>query len=78
MTEGLNARVTKLRQDLETVRAARDEKTAEVAGLEETVRDLMFTLEAGLKIQQEGGGADGGEGGDLVVVGGSKKKGKKK
>lgn len=78
MTEGLNARVAKLRQDLETVRAARDEKTAEVAGLEETVRDLMFTLEAGLKIQQEGGGADGGEGGDLVVVGGSKKKGKKK
>ncbi|TXT10788.1 hypothetical protein VHUM_02293 [Vanrija humicola] len=75
MSEGLNSRVNKLRDDLTTVRAARDAKAAEVDSLNETVRDLMFTLEAGLKIQ-EAGGTDGGEGGDLVVV--NKKKGKKK
>ncbi|KAL1408751.1 hypothetical protein Q8F55_005564 [Vanrija albida] len=75
MSEGLNSRVQKLRDDLTTVRAARDAKAAEVDSLNETVRDLMFTLEAGLKIQ-EAGGTDGGEGGDLVVV--NKKKGKKK
>lgn len=74
MTAGLTARVAKLREDLDGVRAARDAKSAEVAGLEETVRDLMFTLEAGMRIQGEGGEA--GEGGDLVVTGG--KKGKKK
>lgn len=75
MSEGLNSRVNKLRDDLTTVRAARDAKAAEVDSLNETVRDLMFTLEAGLKIQ-EAGGEEGGEGGDLVVV--NKKKGKKK
>jgi BRCA1-associated protein len=73
MTEGLTARIAKLRSDLDACRAARDERTAEVKTLEETVRDLMFTLEAGMKIQ-ESGGAEGGEGGDLVVVGGKKKK----
>jgi BRCA1-associated protein len=72
MSTGLQSRITKLQKDLEGVRAARDAKAAEVESLNETVRDLMFSLEAGLKIQ-EGGGA-GGEGGDLVVQGGKKKK----
>lgn len=75
MTTGLNARIARLREDLETVRAARDAKAAEVASLNETVRDLMFTLEAGMKVQEAGG--EGGEGGDLVVQGGGKKKKKK-
>lgn len=73
MSQGLLARVSKLKEELESVRARRDAKAAEVESLNDTVRDLMFTLEAGMKIQQEGEG----EGGDVVVVGG-KKKGKKR
>ncbi|BEI79929.1 hypothetical protein CcaverHIS002_0104580 [Cutaneotrichosporon cavernicola] len=72
MSTGLQSRITRLQKDLETVRAARDSKAAEVDSLNETVRDLMFTLEAGLKIQE--GGGDAGEGGDLLVQGGKKKK----
>jgi len=77
MTEGLTARINKLRAELDAARAARDEKTSEIKTLEETVRDLMFTLEAGMQIQQ-GGGAEAGEGGDLVVVDSKKKKKTKK
>jgi BRCA1-associated protein len=73
MAEGLQARISKMRADLDAARAARDDASGQVRALEETVRDLMFSLEAGLKIQ-EGGGAEAGEGGDLVVVGGKKKK----
>lgn len=76
MSEGLTARISKLRADVEATRTAHDEKAAEVRELQDTVRDLMFSLEAGLKIQE--GGGDAGEGGDLAVVGGSSKKKNKK
>ncbi|CAK9779634.1 zf-UBP-domain-containing protein [Cutaneotrichosporon oleaginosum] len=72
MSSGLQSRIAKLQKDLEAVRAARDAKAAEVDSLNETVRDLMFTLDAGLKIQE--GGGEAGVGGDLVVQGGKKKK----
>jgi len=45
--------------------------------LEETVRDLMFSLEAGVRIQAAGG-AEGGEGGDLVVLPGEREKEEKR
>lgn len=70
MSQGLQARVTKLKEDLESVRATRNAKAAEVESLNETVRDLMFSLEAGMRISEGGEGA----GGDLVVKGGKKKK----
>lgn len=76
MSEGLSVRVGKLREQLENVEKGRREKEDEVKSLEETVRDLMFSLEAGLKVQE--GGGDSGEGGSLVVVPGKgKKKGRK-
>ena len=79
MSEGLNTKVKKLREEVERAEKERKVKEDEVRGLEETVRDLMFTLEAGVKIQSAGGGADVGEGGQLVVVPGKDEgKGKKK
>lgn len=77
MSEGLSVRVGKMREQLEEIDRVKREKEEEVKGLEETVRDLMFSLEAGLKIQE--GGGESGEGGSLVVVPGKEKdKGKKK
>ena len=67
MSEGLTTRLAKLKEDVETAEKERKDKAEEVKNLEETVRDLMFSLEAGLKIQAAGG-EDGGEGGQLVVV----------
>ena len=73
MSEGLSTRVKGLAEGLDRKERERREKEGEVKGLEETVRDLMFTLEAGMRIQA-GGGAEGGEGGDLVVLPGEKEK----
>lgn len=77
MTQGLSERIKVLETDKGRRDAEKQELEAEKAGLEETVKDLMFSLEAGTKIQQLGG--EGGEGGDLVVKGGGEKtsKGKK-
>lgn len=66
MSEGLSVRVGKLKEQVESAEKARRDKEEEVKGLEETVRDLMFTLDAGMKIQEAGG--DGGAGGDLGVA----------
>lgn len=76
MAEGLSARISRLREQVEQAEKGKRDREDEVKGLEETVRDLMFSLEAGLKIKDAGG--DAGQGGDLVVVPGKgKKKGKK-
>lgn len=85
MSEGLAERVRKLNGEVEETRRSKMEAQDEVKGLEETVRDLMFSLEAGMKIQ-EAGGVDAGEGGDLFIKPGEAKvegegkamKGKKK
>ena len=74
MAEGLSARVNKLREDFAKVDNERKDKAEQIQNLEETVRDLMFTLEAGMKIQSAGGGEDGGEGGQLVIVPGKEKR----
>ncbi|KAK8853474.1 hypothetical protein IAR55_004181 [Kwoniella newhampshirensis] len=66
MTQGLSQRVKALEEQKVQVERGKKEKEEEVKMLEETVRDLMFTLEAGIKVQEAGG--DGGEGGDLMVV----------
>jgi BRCA1-associated protein len=76
MAEGMSARINKLREQVEQAEKVKRDREDEVKGLEETVRDLMFSLEAGLKIKEAGG--ESGQGGDLVVVPGkAKKKGKK-
>jgi BRCA1-associated protein len=76
MAEGMSARINKLREQVEQAEKVKRDRENEVKGLEETVRDLMFSLEAGLKIKEAGG--ESGQGGDLVVVPGkAKKKGKK-
>lgn len=80
MTQGLSERIKVLEEDKGKRDAERRELEQEKNGLEETVRDLMFSLDASTKIQQLGG--EGGEGGDLVVKGRDKptpkgKKGKK-
>lgn len=79
MSEGLAERVKRLSEEMMETKKKREEKEDEVKGLEETVRDLMFSLEAGMKIQ-EAGGVDAGEGGDLVVLSSASNggKGKKK
>jgi len=77
MSEGLSTRVKVLAQDVEKKEDERRVREDEVKSLEETVRDLMFSLEAGMKIQAAGGGAEGGEGGDLVVMEKDEKKKKK-
>ncbi|ORX40475.1 hypothetical protein BD324DRAFT_647405 [Kockovaella imperatae] len=68
MSDGLTTRLAKLRQDVEKAEKERSDKAEQVETLEETVRDLMFNLEAGLKIQAAGGGEDSGQGGQLVVI----------
>jgi BRCA1-associated protein len=73
MAEGLTVRIGKLREELERKERERQEKEKEVNALEETVRDLMFSLEAGAMIKANGG-VDAGEEGDLVVVPGKEKK----
>nr|XP_019043840.1 BRCA1-associated protein [Kwoniella bestiolae CBS 10118]OCF22770.1 BRCA1-associated protein [Kwoniella bestiolae CBS 10118] len=75
LTNGLSNKVTNLQSQLEGVKERLKEKESECVGLEETVRDLMFTLEAGIKVKELGD--EGGQGGDIVVVPG-KEKGKKK
>lgn len=79
MTQGLSDRVKMLENVKERTDKEKKELEDEKMGLEETVKDLMFSLEAGMKIQQLGG--EGGEGGDLVVRANEKptkgKKGKK-
>jgi BRCA1-associated protein len=55
MSEGLSVRVGKLKEQLDEVDKEKRAKENEVKGLEDTVRDLMFSLEAGLKIQEGGG-----------------------
>jgi BRCA1-associated protein len=80
MTKGLSERIRKVESELQGAEREKRERAREVSELEETVGDLMFSLEAGRKIQ-EAGGADAGQGGDLVVVQGKandKAKGKKK
>ncbi|KAK4685772.1 BRCA1-associated protein, partial [Tremellales sp. Uapishka_1] len=79
LSDGLAERIRVMKDKLEVVEREKRERDDEVKGLNETVHDLMFSLEAGMKIQ-ENGGAEAGEGGDLVVVPSdkkSKKKGKK-
>jgi BRCA1-associated protein len=75
MAQGLSERIKALEGGKELREKEKKELEEEKQGLEETVRDLMFSLEAGMKIQQMGGEA--GEGGDLVVKP-TEKKGKKK
>ena len=76
MTQGLSERIRKLEDDKSRNDMERNELKEEKMGLEETVKDLMFSLEAGMKIQELGG--EGGEGGDLVVKANDKPaKGKK-
>lgn len=75
MSQGLSVRVGKLREQVDASEKVKKEKEDEVRSLEETVRDLMFSLEAGLKIQDAGG--DNGEGGSLVIAPGKGKKKKK-
>jgi BRCA1-associated protein len=75
MAQGLSERIKALEGGKELREKEKRELEEEKQGLEETVRDLMFSLEAGMKIQQMGGEA--GEGGDLVVKP-TEKKGKKK
>ena len=75
MSEGLSVRVGKLKEQVDSAEKAKKDREEEVKGLEETVRDLMFTLDAGMKIQEAGG--EGGAGGDLGVAV-KAEKGKKK
>ncbi|WVR09682.1 hypothetical protein IAU60_006757 [Kwoniella sp. DSM 27419] len=76
ITEGLSTRIKSLESKNSLMEGRLKDKEDECKGLEETVRDLMFSLEAGMKVQELGG--EGGEGGDLVVVPGkTKKKGRK-
>ena len=77
MSEGLSTRVTKLKEEVDRIQTERRAKADEIERLEEMVKDLMFTVEAGVKIQAAGG-ADSGEGGQLVVVPGKNGKEKKK
>lgn len=66
LNEGLSQKVKSLTEKVEVEHKERTEMQDRVAGLEETVRDLMFALEAGAKIKQAGG-EDDGVGGDLMV-----------
>ncbi|WRT69946.1 uncharacterized protein IL334_006937 [Kwoniella shivajii] len=78
LSNGLSHKITSLENQYQTTQDQLKEKQNECVSLEETVRDLMFTLEAGMKVQQMGG--ESGEGGDLLVVQGNgknKKKGKR-
>lgn len=77
MSQGLSERVKVLERERDEAVKEKRDKEAECQILEETVRDLMFSLEAGMKIKEMGG--DSGEGGDLMVVPGKESnKGKKK
>lgn len=78
LNEGLSEKVKSLSDRVDKEQRGRVDMEYRVAGLEETVRDLMFALEAGAKIKQAGG-EDDGVGGDLMVrqAGGKSKKGKK-
>jgi len=76
MSQGLSQRIKVLEGGKEQREKEKRELEEEKQGLEDTVRDLMFSLDAGMKIQQLGGEA--GEGGDLVVNPSEGKKGKKK
>ncbi|KAE8541623.1 hypothetical protein D1P53_001792 [Cryptococcus gattii VGV] len=77
MSQGLSDRVKVLERERDEAVKGKKDKEAECQMLEETVRDLMFSLEAGMKIKELGG--DSGEGGDLMVVPGKESnKGKKK
>lgn len=76
MSQGLSERVKVLERERDEAIKRRKDKEVECQTLEETVRDLMFSLEAGMKIKEMGG--DSGEGGDLMVVPGKEpNKGKK-
>ncbi|OCF44549.1 BRCA1-associated protein [Kwoniella heveanensis CBS 569] len=66
LSEGLSQRIKVLESSKNDLLGKLAAKTEECQGLEETVRDLMFSLEARLKMQEAGG--EGGEGGDLMVV----------
>lgn len=77
MSQGLSERVKVLERERDEAVKGKKDKEAECQTLEETVRDLMFSLEAGMKIKEMDG--DSGEGGDLMVVPGKESnKGKKK
>lgn len=51
MSEGMSARIHKLQEQMDKSEMERKERDDQIKSLEETVRDLMFSLEAGLKIQ---------------------------
>ncbi|ODN73613.1 BRCA1-associated protein [Cryptococcus wingfieldii CBS 7118] len=76
MSLGLSERIKVLEKERDEAVKKGADKEDEVKGLEETVRDLMFSLEAGLKMQELGG--EGGEGGDLIVQPGKETKPKKR
>lgn len=65
MSQGLSERIKVLEEDRGQKDQERRELELEKVGLEDTVKDLMFSLEAGMKIQEMGG--EGGEGGDLMI-----------
>ncbi|WVQ83721.1 hypothetical protein IAT38_005865 [Cryptococcus sp. DSM 104549] len=72
MTQGLSERVKVLEKERDEAVKGRKEKEEECSALEETVRDLMFSLDASSKIQELGG--EGGEGGDVMVAPAKSKK----
>jgi BRCA1-associated protein len=64
LASGLSTRVKSLQQRLDGREEELGERLDQVKGLEETVRDLMFSLEAGAQIRREG---DEAVGGDLIL-----------
>jgi BRCA1-associated protein len=66
MTSGLSERIKLLEKKFDDAELQRKMLEEEKSGLEETVRDLMFALDAGQKIAELGG--EGGEGGDVLAV----------
>lgn len=65
MSSGLSERIKLLESQSAKMAEEQKEREEEKRGLEETVRDLMFALDAGQKIAELGG--EGGEGGDVVL-----------
>lgn len=76
LNEGLSLKIKSLGEKMVQVQTDKEEMERRVGGLEETVRDLMFALEAGATIKQAGG-EDSGVGGDLVVKQSAQGKGRR-
>ncbi len=66
LSSGLLTRITTLETLLSTTRESLATSESKISELEEMVKDLMFSLEAGGKMKELG--EELGEGGDVVVV----------